>query len=152
MSVQPGDRAPDFTIETTAGTRTLAGLLADGPLVLVFYTEDATPLCTAQVCAFRDEFATLRDLDAQVLAVSADDLTSHRRFAERQGGLPFPLGTDPDLALARAYGVMAEDGKRSRRAVFVIGRDGTVTAVNDRYQPQDMTQFAAVFAALGLPM
>ena len=149
MSLVPGDHAPDFTVDTTDGPRRLDDLLRDGPLVLLFYTEDATPMCTAQVCGFRDEFATVRDLGANVLAISADDLDSHRRFAERQA-LPFPLAADPTLDVARAYDVLSDDGKRSRRAAFVIGTDGRILVANDHYQPQDMTQFAQVFEALGL--
>ena len=152
MSVAAGDQAPPFRVETTQGTRTLDELLADGPLVLAFYAEDATPTCTAQVCGFRDEHATLRELGANVLGVSADSLESHRRFLERLGGLPFPLAADLDLELARAYGVADDEGKRSRRAVFVIGADGVVLEANPNYQPQVMEQFAAVFRALGLEM
>lgn len=149
MSLAVGDLAPTFAVETTEGARILEGLLRDGPLVLLFYTEDATPMCTMQVCGFRDEFATLRDLGANVLAISADDLDSHRRFAAREA-LPFPLATDLGLQVARAYDALADDGKRARRAAFVIGTDGRILAANDHYQPQDMTQFAQVFEALGL--
>jgi peroxiredoxin len=152
MPVRRGDRAPDFTVETTEGEVTLRQLLERGPLVLVFYSEDATPTCTAEVSAFRDDHGTLEQVGANVLAVSADDLDSHRRFAEQQGGFPFPLASDPDLALAHAYDVVSDGDKRSRRAVFVIDRDGTVREANDHYQPQDMTQFASVFSALGLEM
>ncbi len=150
MTVSAGDRAPAFSVETTDGARSLDELLANGPLVLLFYTEDATPTCTAQVCGFRDEHETLRELGASVLGVCADSLESHHRFVERLGGLPFPLAADPDLALAGAYGVVDEEGKRSRRAVFVIGADGVVLEANRHYQPQVMDQFAAVFRALGL--
>lgn len=152
MSVGAGERAPDFSVETTEGPRTLDGLLAAGALVLVFYSEDATPTCTTQVASFRDEHPTLAELGAGVLAVSADTLESHRRFVERLGGLPFALAADPDLALARAYGVVDEEGKRSRRAVFVIGADGTVLEANPHYQPQVMDHFAAVFRALGMDL
>ena len=152
MTVSAGDRAPAFSVETTDGVRSLDELLADGPLVLLFYTEDATPTCTAQVCGFREEHETLRELGANVLGVSADSLESHRRFAERIGGLPFPLAADPELALAGAYGVVDEEGRRSRRAVFVVGADGVVLEANSHYHPQVMDQFAAVFRALGMEM
>ncbi len=150
MTVSAGARAPAFSVETTDGARSLAELLAGGPLVLLFYTEDATPTRTAQVCGFRDERDTLRELGANVLGVSADSLESHHRFVERIGGLPFPLGADPDLALAGEYGVVDEEGKRSRRAVFVIGADGVALEPNPYYQPRMMDQFAAVFRALGM--
>jgi peroxiredoxin Q/BCP len=152
MTVSAGDRAPDFTVETTEGSRSLGDFLADGPLVLVFYSEDSTPTCTTQVSSFRDEYATLRDLGANVLAVSADTIESHQRFAERLEGVPFPLGADPDLELARAYDVVDDEGKRSRRAVFVIGRDGIVTEAVQHYQPGVMDQFASVFRALGVDL
>ena len=150
MSVARGDQAPDFRVETTEGGRTLSQLLAAGPLVLVFYVEDSTPACTAQLCAFRDEYETVRALGAQILAVSADGVDAHRAFIERSGGLPFALAADTDLSLARAYGVVDEDGRRARRAAFVIGRDGVVTEALVPYQPTVAEQFMAVFRALGL--
>ena len=150
MSVTAGDRAPTFTVETTEGPRTLDALLREGALVLLFYAEDLTPTCTTQLCGFRDEHETLRELGASVLGVSADSLESHRRFVERLGGLPFPIAADGALELAAAYGVVDEENRRSHRAVFVIGADGIVVEANPRYQPAVMDQFAAVFRALGL--
>ena len=152
MTVSAGDHAPDFVAETTEGQRSLDDLLSTGPLVLVFYSEDSTPACTTQVSSFRDEYDTLRDLGTSVLAVSADTLASHERFAGQIGPLPFPLAADPDLALARAYDVVDEEGKRSRRAVFVIGQDGIVIEAVQHYQPGVMDQFASVFRALGLDL
>lgn len=150
MTIEPGDRAPDFAVETTEGARSLGELLTDGPLVLVFYSEDSTPTCTTQVTSFRDEYGTLRDLGAHILAVSADTIESHQRFAERLEGVPFPLAADPDLMLARLYDVVDDEGKRSRRAVFVIGQDGIVTEAIQHYQPGVVDQFASVFRALGV--
>jgi peroxiredoxin Q/BCP len=151
VTIEIGQPAPGFEVETTEGPRSLDGLLAEGPLVLLFYTEDATPLCTTQLRGFRDEFATIRELGANVLAVSSDDLASHERFAEAER-LGFPLAVDPELELARLYDVVDDDGRRARRAVFVIAADGTVAGANAHYQPQDMTQFAEVFTALGLEL
>ena len=150
MTLQAGDRAPDFTVETTEGARNLAELLVAGPLVLVFYFEDATPLCTQQVSSFSQEHETFGELGANILGVSADTLESHRRFIERLGGLPFPLAADPDLELARAFGVLHEEGRRSRRAVFVIGQDGAILEAIPHYHPGAIDQFASVFSALGL--
>jgi len=151
VTIELGQSAPAFTVETTEGPRSLEQLLADGPLVLVFYTEDSTPLCTTQLRGFRDEFETIRELSAHVLGVSSDDLASHERFAEAER-LGFPLAVDTSLELARRYEVLSDDGRRSRRAVFVIASDGTIVGANAHYQPQDMTQFAEVFSALGLEL
>jgi peroxiredoxin Q/BCP len=148
MSPARGERAPGFEAETTQGRVRLETLLHDGPLVLVFYVEDGTPACTAQLCAFRDEYQTLRELGARVLAVSTDGMGAHEAFA-RRNALPFVLATDVELQIARAYDVVDEDGKHARRAVFVIGGDGTVLEALVPYQPGVADQFMAVFRALG---
>jgi peroxiredoxin Q/BCP len=148
MTLAVGDPAPPFTVETTHGVLTLQELLTQGPLVLVFYVEDGTPACTAQLCAFRDEAGALAALGAQLLAVSVDNVKTHRAFAERER-LSFPLASDADGSLARAYRVLDDDGRRSRRAVFVIGTDGVVHEALVPYQPGVAEQFLAVFGALG---
>ena len=124
MSVSPGDRAPDFTLPSTRGTVALSELLSKGKVVLAFYFQDETPLCATQVGMLKGDFDLLTELGAQAVAISADDLESHRRFAERLGGVPFPLASDEALAVARAYGVVDETGKRCRRAIFVVDEDG----------------------------
>jgi peroxiredoxin Q/BCP len=147
---QVGKKAPDFTVETTDGRLSLADLLQSGKLVLAFYAEDATPLCASQVVAFSEDYEMVGELGARVLAVSADSLESHRAFEQALGGLPFPLASDSDLSLARAYNVLDDSGKRSRRAVFVIDRDGTLLQCIDQYNPNNSSQYEDVFRALGM--
>lgn len=147
---QAGQPAPDFTLPGTQGEVRLRDLLARGPVVLVFYQEDSTPTCRTQLSNFKGDFDLIRDLDAQVVAVSADPVESHRRFEQELGGLPFPLLSDADLTVARQYGVVDETGKRTRRAVFVIGEDGTVRHAVPYYNPANLQQFQEIFAALGL--
>ena len=145
-----GDPAPRFTLPTTDGEVSLADLTAQGKVVLAFYAEDATPLCSTQVSMLKDDYDTVRELGASVLAVSADSLDSHRQFAERLGGLPFPLASDQDLTVARLYNVADEEAKRSVRAVFVVGEEGVITHAEPWFQPGNPAQFEAVFRALGL--
>ncbi len=147
-----GQTAPDFTLPTTSGPLRLSDLRAKGKVVLAFYTEDATPLCSAEVTSFKNEFETLRELGAQVLAISADSMESHQRFAQGLGGLPFPLASDPSLEVARLYGVADPGQRRSRRAVFVVGKDGKVLHANPFYNPGNPAQYAEVFKALGLEL
>lgn len=147
---QPGERAPDFTLPSTEGDVSLAGLLSRGKLVLAFYAEDATPLCSTQVAMLKDDYETVRELGATVLAVSADSLEAHCHFAERLGGLPFPLASDESLAVARLYGVADEEAKRSQRAVFVIDESGVVLHAEPWFQPGNPEQYQAIFRALGL--
>lgn len=150
-ALEPGAPLPDITLEGPDGAVRLHDAAAPGPLVIAFYTEDATPTCTAQLCAFRDDFDLLVEAGASLLAISADDRTSHDRFSAAQA-FPFPLLSDPELAAARAFGVADESATRSRRAVFVAAADGTILAALPYYNPANTNQFQAVFEAVGLDL
>ncbi|MBI2913387.1 MAG: peroxiredoxin [Chloroflexi bacterium] len=149
MMPQAGDDAPDFTLPSTAGELTLSRLAAGTKVVLAFYAEDNTPLCSSEVSVLKEDYELVQQLGAEVVAVSADSLESHREFSQRLGGLPFPLASDEGLAAASAYGVVDESGKRSRRAVFVIERGGKIAHVVPWFQPGNPSQYEAIFAALG---
>jgi len=146
---QPGDEAPDFTLASTEGEIRLRELAAVKKVLLAFYAEDDTPLCANEVSVLKEDYDIVRQLGAQVIAVSADSLESHRWFAERLGGLPFPLASDEALEASRAYDVLDESQKRSRRAVFVIERGGKISHVVPWFQPGNPTQYEEIFAALG---
>ncbi|GIW05271.1 MAG: hypothetical protein KatS3mg060_0076 [Dehalococcoidia bacterium] len=147
--IQPGDQAPDFRLPSTAGEITGSEIWRDAKLVLAFYTEDGTPACQAQVQALAEDLPMLEDLGARVIAISADPLDSHTRFAERLGGAPYPLASDPHLEVAHAYGVADDELKRSRRAVFVIDRGGTVIHANPWFVASSPEQRLAILEALG---
>jgi len=146
----PGRPAPDLTLNATAGQLRLSDLWGRRKLILAFYAEDNTPLCAGQVSMLRDDYEMVQELGAEVVAVSTDSVESHLDFAERIGGLPFPLASDPGLEAARAYRVVDDAGKRSRRAVFVIDRGGTVLHAERWFQPGNSAQYEAIFRALGL--
>jgi peroxiredoxin Q/BCP len=146
---QVGEPAPDFTLPSTQGEISLHDLAAEKKVVLAFYFEDATPLCSSEVAALKEDYDLIRELGAQVVAVSVDSLASHEAFAQRLGGFPFPLVSDSELLATRLYDVPDDTGKRSRRAVFVIDRGGTVLHAIGWYQPGNVTQYEEVFHALG---
>lgn len=145
----PGGRAPDFELPSTRGTLRLSDITAEKKVVLAFYQEDGTPLCSNQVSVFKEDYELVSRLDAEIVAVSADGLSSHMDFENRLGGVPFPLVSDEGLEAARAYGVLDDSGKRSRRAVFVIDKGGTVLHAVPWFQPGNPSQYEAIFAALG---
>ena len=149
--LQAGDRAPAFRLPSTDGDVSLDDLLTGGHcIVLAFYHEDATPSCQTEVSMLSEAHEMLTEFGARVIAVSADSVDSHRVFAERLGGVPFALASDETLAAARAYGVVDEgDPRRSRRAMFVIDRGGTVILAIPHFQPANLAQVEAIFAALG---
>jgi peroxiredoxin len=126
-----GRPAPGFELSDTRGIRRkLAELRADGPVVLVFYFGYHCNHCVSQLFDLNEEIARFHELGAEVVAISADapELTS-RRFA-RYGAFAFPVLSDPDKEVAKAYGVYtpASDGKAESldHATFVIDRDGIV--------------------------
>ncbi len=144
-----GDPAPDFALVSTAGEIRLSDFIARGKVVLAFYTEDNTPLCSSEVAMLRDDWEVIRNLGAQVVAVSADTLESHAEFAARIGGVPFPIVSDTALEAARAYGVVDDAGRRSRRAVFAIDSDGRILHAESWFQPGNSTQYEGLFRTLG---
>lgn len=135
MAVTAGDVAPDFQLEGVQdgvrGTYALADYRGR-PLVLVFYPGDNTPVCTRQLNAYTDDIDQFLALDAQILAVSPEDLDSHEGFAQHQGGFAFPLLADVDKAMARAYGVLGPVGFY-RRCVFVVDGEGRLAYVHRGY-------------------
>jgi peroxiredoxin Q/BCP len=145
-----GQLAPDFSLPGTAGEIRLSDLTAEKKVVLAFYTEDNTPLCSNEIAMLRDDYEMVLELGAEVVAVSVDSIDSHRDFAQRLGGVPFALASDESLIAAQAYGVADEAGKRSGRAVFVIDKGGVVLHAEPWFQPGNPSQYEAMFRALGL--
>jgi peroxiredoxin Q/BCP len=124
MSLSVGDHAPDFQLPGT-GDRTFSLSEFRGrAVVLVFYPGDDTPVCTKQLNTYNDELEQFDDLNAQVLGISAQDLSSHDRFSERHG-FKFPLLADTDKAVAAAYGTLGPIGF-PRRSVFIVDAQGVV--------------------------
>ncbi|MBK5224488.1 MAG: peroxiredoxin [Acidimicrobiia bacterium] len=130
MTLSVGDPAPDFTLPgtdgTDAGTRAYSlGEFRGQPLVLVFYPNDNTPVCTRQLNSYTTEAARFDEVGAQVLALSPQGVDSHQQFAEAQGGFAFPLLADTEKAVAERYGVLGPIGFY-RRSAFVIDPVGVV--------------------------
>ncbi|HXK34255.1 MAG TPA: redoxin domain-containing protein [Dehalococcoidia bacterium] len=148
--VTAGDTVSDFTLPSTHGDVTLSSLLAGGRrLVLAFFHEAGTPSCETEVALLKDAYGTLAEMEASVLAVSADPPEAQRQFAEALGGLPFPLASDTELAVARQFGVVDEgDPRRTSRAIFVIDAEHTVLLALRPFQPSNLSQVEAMFAAL----
>ncbi len=99
-----GDKAPDFTAATDGDEMTSLKKLRGQTVVLYFYPKDNTPGCTSEACDFRDAAPRFEAKDAVVLGVSPDSVKSHDKF-KAKFELPFKLISDPDHAIAEAYGV-----------------------------------------------
>ena len=129
--LEPGTKAPMFTLTGPAGEKVSLKDFAGRDVILYFYPRDDTPGCTKEACGFRDAWDELRELGAVVLGVSADDADSHQRFAAKYR-LPFTLLSDPDRSVMTAYGAYGEKtmyGKKVTgviRSTVWIGPDGRV--------------------------
>ena len=124
--LQSGDQAPDFTAKTHDGkVIRLADFLGKQGLVLFFYPKDGTPICTQEACAFRDSYEKFVEAGFQVLGVSRDSAERHQQFINEHR-LPFPLVSDEDGSLSRAFGVSKGMGLLPGRSTFVIDSDGVV--------------------------
>jgi peroxiredoxin Q/BCP len=123
-----GDRAPQIALTDQNGVERRSDQLAGKALVLFFYPKDDTPGCTMEACAFRDSYADLQALGAEVWGVSGDDAGSHQRFASRHN-LPYPLLVDRGNQLRRAFGVPAVMGLLPGRVTYVIDADGVIRHV-----------------------
>lgn len=151
-SLKVGDRAPGFALAGDDGREHALAGLQGRRVVLYFYPRDSTPGCTVEACDFRDRQAAFTAAGVTVLGVSGDDLKSHTRFRGKQA-LNFPLLSDPDHAVASAYGAFGSKMMYGRamqgiiRSTFLIGKDGRIEAM---WQPVKVPGHAeAVLQAVG---
>ena len=130
--LQPGDAAPDFTLDDQDGSPVSLRDFRGRKVVVYFYPAAMTPGCTTQACDFRDSLASLQGAGYAVIGVSRDAPAKLKQFAERDG-LTFPLLSDPDHAVHDAYGTWGEKMNYGKviegvlRSTFVIDEDGDIT-------------------------
>jgi peroxiredoxin Q/BCP len=121
-----GSRAPEFEAPASDGTTyRLADLLHHGHVALVFYPGNDTPGCNRQLSAARDEMAKFERAGIRPFGVNHASIDSHRKYVEKMG-FNFPLLSDPDRAIARAYHALKDDDRGIARTVYVVARDGTI--------------------------
>ncbi len=122
----PGTPAPDFTLpDHDRRDRSLASLIADGPLVLYFYPADFSPACTAEACSFRAYDEELRGAGLSLAGISSTASGLHKKFRE-MFKLPFPLLADPGRKVTKAYDASMPFGLGTRRVTYLIDADGTI--------------------------
>jgi len=133
-ALQVGDPAPEFSLSAGDGsTVTLSGFRGRS-VVLYFYPKDDTPGCTREACSFRDERARFTKANAVILGVSRDSAASHQKFAQKFK-LTFPLLSDPDASVCKAYGVFKQKSLYGRtywgieRTTFLIDAQGRIAAI-----------------------
>ena len=129
-----GDKAPDFLGVDESGKEQKVSDYIGRKLVVYFYPKDSTPGFTAEACSLRDGMDDLVDAGYAVVGISADSVSSHLRFKEKQQ-LNFPLVADVDKSTIKAFGVYGEKKMAGRvymgiiRTTFVIDGNGVVERV-----------------------
>ena len=150
--LEPGDKAPSFTLPDQNGDLVKLADLKGQTIVLYFYPRADTPGCTTQACGVRDRFEDYIETHAaRVIGISPDEVADVKKFHEKYE-LNFTLLADADHAVAEAYGAWGEKsmyGKKYMgvlRNTYVIDPDGRVARVLPKVQPKKHD--ALVLAAL----
>jgi peroxiredoxin Q/BCP len=123
-----GQHAPDFSAAASDGRTITLSAMRGRAVVLYFYPKSFTPGCTTEARLFRDNHHEIQALGAEVIGVSIDDLETQCRFAATHR-LGFPLCTDRNRAISRAYGVLWPVVPVDKRVTFIIDEEGVVRAV-----------------------
>lgn len=155
MALKLNQKAPDFTTKACDGEKieefTLSKELGKENVVLAFFPLAFSPVCTTEMCSFRDSLARFNSLKARVYGISVDSPFTLNAFI-KANNLKFKLLTDFNKEISRAYGVLHEDlmGLKgvSKRSVFVLDKNGVV-----RYQwvsddPRQLPDFEAIRTTL----
>lgn len=149
----PGIEAPEFTLKDAQGRETALADYRGKNVIVYFYPKAATPGCTTQACDFRDSLASLQGKGYEVIGISPDEPEALASFTG-DFSLTFPLLSDPDHAVALAYGAWGEklvDGEIVEaivRSTVVVDPEGNVTLA--QYQVKADGHVAALKEALGL--
>ena len=136
-----GDKAPLFSGNDQNGLKISLADFRGKKVVLYFYPEDDTPGCTKQACDLRDSWRELQS-KVELFGVSTDSIESHQEFIKKHG-LPFPLLSDSDQEIVKAYQVWAEksiDGEKrmgTERTTYHIGPDRKIKAILKRVKPAE---------------
>ncbi len=121
------EKAPDFELESGNGQKVrLSSLWQKGTLMLVFYPGDFTPVCTAQLCDYRDNRSEFQDLDVQIVGISPDSVAKHAEFSSANR-FDFPLLSDPDQKVVKAYKCTSKwTFGMANRAICIVNKNGEI--------------------------
>jgi len=128
MSLQKGDKAPNFTLFNTEKKEVSLSDYKGKNVVVLFFPLAFTGVCTTELCAMRDDIASYQNLNAEILAISVDSLFTLEKFKADQN-LPFQLLADFNRTTCAAYGAQYDDfvlGMKgvAKRSAFLIDGDG----------------------------
>lgn len=152
MEIEVGKSAPDFTLYDSGKSKVRLSDFKGQPLLLLFFPFAFSSVCTKELCSVRDNIAVYNNVNAKVLGISVDSLYSLARFRNEQQ-LNFTLLSDFNKEVSNSYGVLYETfGYNmkgvSKRAAFVIDREGVVRYVEVLKDAGDLPNFEAIIQTL----
>jgi len=141
-ALKTGDKAPAFSLLDQQGKKVSLSDFKGGKLLLYFYPKADTPGCTKQACSIRDASKELEKLVAAAVGISPDEPARQKKFDDKYS-LGFPLLSDPDNKVAKAYGAWGEKSMYGKtyegiiRSSFVIDGQGKILQVSYNVKPLD---------------
>lgn len=153
MALPPvGSVAPDFTLPSTDGTRvTLSSFRGKNHVLLAFFPWAFTSTCTAELCAFGDDFSRFASAGTVVLPISCDAMPAMKAF-KKHANIGVDLLSDVLCVASRAYGVLVEAEHRSTRAYVIVDKAGTIRWTWEEQElghKRENAELLAQLAALG---
>jgi len=122
-----GELAPDFTLPSTSGEKvTLSSFRGQKNVLLAWFPLAFTAVCTTELCAFTEDFAQFESADTKVFGVSVDHTASQKAFQEKSH-ITTDLLSDFKREVSRQYGVLLEDTNFSKRAYFLVDKQGKLS-------------------------
>lgn len=149
MPIQPGQQAPDFTLFDTEKNKVSLADQKGSNVVLLFFPLAFTGTCTAELCNVRDNIGIYNNTNAKVFGISVDSLFTLGKFRGEQN-LNFPLLSDFNKDASKAYDVLYETFPAfemqgvSKRAAFVVDKEGVVRYAEVCASPGDLPNFEAI--------
>lgn len=150
--LQPGDKAPDFSLRATDKSLVKLSEYRGKNVVVLFFPFAFTGVCTKELCYMRDSIAQYEKLDAQILAISVDSPYTLAKWKEEQQ-FNFPMLSDFNKTVSKKYDTLYKEfalGLKgvSKRSAFVIDRDGTLRYVEVLENAGELPDFDAVESTL----
>ncbi|MFC6633626.1 peroxiredoxin [Microbulbifer taiwanensis] len=135
MALEVGEAAPDFTLQASDGkTYTLADFKGKNAVVIAWYPKAFTKGCTIECKSLAENGHMIREYEVAYFMASTDEVGVNTRFAEEQEA-DFPLLSDPEGTVAKAYNVLIPVMKIARRVTVYIGKDGKILKIDKEIHP-----------------
>ncbi|HYF30307.1 MAG TPA: peroxiredoxin [Chitinophagaceae bacterium] len=155
MKLSIGQRAPAFSLFNSSKERVNLDDFKGRKVVLLFFPQAFTGVCTKELCSVRDNIAAYNNINAQVLGISVDSVFTLNKYKQEQS-LNFPLLSDFNKEVSAAYGSLYDnwvfDMKGvSKRSAFVIDEEGIIRYAEVLENAGEIPDFGKINEALQIP-